>query len=257
MKKRLPDKLVKIVRVLLMLLVLIAISVGIYFVLRALGLSDFNDIKKIVASTGGWGPIVFLLLQIFVGIILFVIPGTNMMFIAASVLVFDTWLAILLNVIGVWLSSIIMFMIGKIFGEKAIIKLIGEEDLRKVQNLIDTKSKILLPIMFLFPFFPDDELCLAAGLTKMKYRYFIPVVMIFRTVGVVVSTLIAAGTIGDYKNILDVGNWRVFDWIVAVNLVIIDGYLVWKFSTWLEKKIKTKEEKKKDVIEENDKTEAK
>jgi uncharacterized membrane protein YdjX (TVP38/TMEM64 family) len=78
-------------------------------------------------------------------------------------------MAIPISVVSVFLSSSLMFLIGNYGGEVLAIKMVGEKSLRKAQDLIDIKSKTLLPMMFMFPIFPDDALCLVAGMTKMRY----------------------------------------------------------------------------------------
>ena len=101
--------------------------------------------------------------------------------------------------------------------------------------------------MFCFPFFPDDALCMAAGLTKMKYRFFIPTVLIFRTTGVATICFL-----GGVKEIFDVQSWSLVTWLVVINLVIFDVFALWQATKWLEKKIESKKEKKV-ILNENEK----
>ena len=84
--------------------------------------------------------------------------------------------------------------------------------------------------------FPDDALCICAGMTKMKYRYFLIVVAIFRTIGI--ATICFLGS--------DFINWAelsIIDWFVLVNICIFDIYAVFKISGKIENKIKEKKEK--------------
>lgn len=127
-----------------------------------------------------------------------------------------------------------MFVLGNTFGEKLAAKLVGEESLKRTQDLVDVKSKIFLPLMFLFPVFPDDALCMVAGMTKMRYWYFATVVAIFRTVGIATICFLGSGII----------NWAALslvDWFVLVNVCVFDLYVIFKLSNKLENKIKNKE----------------
>jgi uncharacterized membrane protein YdjX (TVP38/TMEM64 family) len=49
--------------------------------------------------------------------------------------------------------------------------------------------------MFLLPVFPDDVLCLIAGLTAMRLRNFTVVMILTRPWGLLVSALLGAGLI--------------------------------------------------------------
>lgn len=71
--------------------------------------------------------------------------------------------------IGTTISSQIMFLLGKYGGEKIAIKFVGENEVKKAQQLMETKTKVFLPIMYLLTFFPDDALCFVAGLQKMNF----------------------------------------------------------------------------------------
>ena len=132
-----------------------------------------------------------------------------------------------------------MFLIGNTLGEKVAGKLVGKETLQKAQDLIDTKSKIFLPLMFLFPVFPDDALCMAAGMTKMRYWYFAIIVLIFRSIGI--ATICFLGS-----SIIKWAELSIIDWFVLINAVIIDIYAVFKISGKIEAKIKSKNSQKED-----------
>lgn len=230
----------KILNVILSTIAFILAVFLLSILLKKLGVTDQESLKLIIKKTGAWGPIVFFLLQVVITTLLSVIPGTSLTFLLVAGVIFDNiWLAIFLPLLGVWISSILMFTIGNTLGEKAAIKLVGKDSLEQAQNLIDTKTKIYLSLMFLFPFFPDDGLCLAAGLTKIKYSYFIPVVIIFRSFGVITTIL----TTFYHKSIIQVlglKNLLPIEWILLVNILIIDIYFILKFTKWLEHRINKK-----------------
>ncbi len=227
----------KILNVVLAILGFVLVIVLIYFFLKQLGVTDQASLQKIINKSGAWGPIVFFLLQIVITTLLSVIPGTSLTFLILAGIIFDNiWVAILLPLVGVWISSILMFLIGDTLGEKAAIKLVGKENMLKAQELIDTKAKVYLPVMFLFPFFPDDALCLAAGLTKIKYSYFIPIVLIFRSVGAI-FTVLNSFYHKSIFNFLGFSSLAPIEWILLVNVLLFDIYIIYKFTQWLEEKI--------------------
>lgn len=226
-----------IIKIVIAIFVLAVLGVGIYVALKAFGVTDIVGIRMLVEKCGVWGWLVFMALFIAVSVLLCFIPGTSATFIVVAVICFGAIKAFILCAISVILASSLMFLIGNTLGEKTATKLVGAESLHKAQELIDVKSKIFLPLMFLFPVFPDDALCICAGMTKMKYWYFLIVVAIFRTIGIATICFLGSGFI----------NWAelsIIDWFVLVNICIFDIYAVFKISGKIENKIKEKKVKK-------------
>ncbi|MGN1227596.1 MAG: TVP38/TMEM64 family protein [Christensenellales bacterium] len=231
----------KIWKILLFVLIIALLSVALFFALKALGVTDKESLQAIIEKCGIWGNVVFVLLFVLVATLLCFVPATSATFIVVGTLIFPPWEAFLLCALSVFLSSSLMFFIGDKLGEKAVIRLVGKESLEKAQNLIDVKSKLFLPLMFLFPAFPDDALCMVAGLTKMKYWYFAIIVAIFRTVGVATFVFLGSG-------ILPFNELNVIDWFVLVNVLIFDLILIFKYSDKLEKYIYRKRDEKHKVL---------
>ena len=148
------------------MLVIVALSVGVYFALKALGVTDLEGLRELVERCGAWGWVVFILLFVISATLLCFMPGTSATFIAISIVLFGALYGFIISTISVFLASSLMFFLGNTLGEKTIEKLVGKSSLEKAQNLLDMKSKMLLPLMFLFPIFPDDALCAVAGMTK-------------------------------------------------------------------------------------------
>lgn len=220
---------------LLLLLCVAAISGIAYLLCWACGITDVNMLREVVADAGAWGWALFLFLQIFVTTILCFVPATSMMFIACSVVLFGAIYGFLISLSGVWISSMLMFLIGRFGGEKVAIKLVGKGSLNKAQDLIVVKSKIFLPLMFIFPAFPDDALCMVAGMTKMHWWEFLLITIFCRSVGVATTCFLGSSLI----------NWSalsLIDWFTFISVSVIDIVLVFKASNWLERKIKEKKQ---------------
>lgn len=221
------------VKILLVLLAVAIVSISAYFILRVCGITSVAGLRELIAKCGAWGWVVYIILFIACTILLCFVPGTSATFIAVAIVLFGAWQAFAISAISVFLSSSIMFLIGNSLGEKVAGKIVGAEALKKAQDLIDTKSKIFLPLMFLFPAFPDDALCMAAGMTKMRYWYFAIIVLIFRTIGI--ATICFLGS-----SIINWAELSIIDWFVLINAVIIDIYAVFKISNKIENRIKNK-----------------
>lgn len=213
----------------------ILISVIIYLCCRSCGVTSVEGLRQIVESAGAWGLVLFLFLQIFVTTILCFIPATSMTFIICSVILFGALNGFLICVSGVLISSMLMFLIGRVGGEKVAIKLVGQESLQKAQDLIAVKSKIFLPLMFIFPAFPDDALCIVAGMTKMHWWEFLLITIFCRSVGVATTCFLGS-------SLIDWTSLSVIDWFVFISVCLIDIYFIFKVSNWIEKKLKNRKE---------------
>ncbi len=224
------------IKVGLVLLALVGLSVGIYFILRACGVTDIETLREIISNCGAWGWVVFIALFTLASTFLCFIPGTSATFIGVSIVLFGALKGFIISTISVFLSSALMFCIGNFCGEKVAARLVGKESLEKAQNLLDMKSKMLLPLMFLFPIFPDDALCMVAGMTKMRFWYFAIVVAIFRTIGIASICFLGSGFI----------NWgalSIVDWFVLINVCVFDIFIIFKYQHKIEKFILRKKDK--------------
>ncbi len=228
------------IKICLTILVVAAISIGAYFILRACGVTDVESLRELIASCGAWGWIVFITLFTLCTSLLCFIPASSMTFIIVSVVLFGATKGFIISSISVFLSSSLMFVLGNTLGEKVAVKLVGKESLEKTQNLVDVKSKMLLPLMFLFPVFPDDALCLVAGMTKMRYWYFALIVGICRTIGVATTCFLGSGLI----------NWavlRLVDWFVLISVCLFWILLIFQYQHKIEKFI-TRDKKTKQQV---------
>ena len=226
----------KIIKIVLLVVAIAIISIGLLFLLRALGVTDTNSLKALIEGCGIWGPVVFVTLFVVVCTLLCFVPATTATFLIVGTIIFPPIEAFLLCTLSVFISSTCMFFVGDKLGEKVVIKLVGKESLEKAQKLIDVKSKIFLPLMLLFPAFPDDALCMVAGLTKMKYWYFAIIVAIFRTIGVATFVFLGSGILP-------------FD---KLNVIIFDIFIIFKLSDKLEKYIYKRGEKQKELQANNE-----
>lgn len=201
-------------------------------------------IKPIIESTGVFGYIIYVLLQVVITTIMCFVPATTFTFTLLSVQLFGPLTGFLLSAIGCWLSSMLMFFIGKRFGEPFIDWLVGKPARIKAQNMVSGRATVIVPVMLACPFFPDDAICMVSGLTKMKYWYFAVVAAVCRTIGVGVTAFLG----GD---LLNYAAFTLLDWFLFINIIVIDAILVWKLSTKVEQWI-NKKKQKEEAIDEDD-----
>ena len=185
-----------------------------------------EELVELIKGFGIAGKAIFVLIQ-FLQVTFIPIPSTIVT--AAGAMLYPAWEAILLCCIGLWIGSFVAFFLGRTFGVKLVKWCIGEEMLIKYNNFVKGKDKAMLIYMFIFPVFPDDMLCLIAGLTTMSYPVFILVQLISRPINV-------AGTVLLVDNIMSIpfSGWGIAVWILIVAAFVAVFILMWKFADKIE-----------------------
>jgi uncharacterized membrane protein YdjX (TVP38/TMEM64 family) len=148
-----------------------------------------EDLREFILSFGIWSPVVFFLLQV-LQVVLAPIPGGAV--VVAGGYIFGTITGLLLCLGGALVGSVIVFLLGRHWGRPLVIKLVGQKLFDKYIGLFD-KNGLLLFIIFLLPYLPDDAVCALAGLSKISLRRFILLVIVGRVPSMLVTILITNG----------------------------------------------------------------
>lgn len=188
--------------------------------------SSAEDIVNIINDFGALGKFVFIVIQ-FLQVTFIPIPSTVVT--AAGAAIYPPWEALLLSTIGLMIGSLFAFFLGKTFGVRLVKWIVGEEALNKYYKFIKGKDKAMMIYMFIFPAFPDDVLCLFAGLTTMGYVSFIIIQLISRPLNVAMTVFF----VGNISKIPFTGIGLLI-W-AAIALFFIGSMIVmWKYAAKLE-----------------------
>ena len=209
-------------------------------------LANLNDYKtdsekieritEIIRNTGRWGMVVYVLIQILQVVILPLpavvcyVPGSR---------IWGAGIATLLASIGVIIGSLIAYCIGRLFGKKAVIWIAGEENTEKYIKYIGNKGKLIFVLMQILPFFPDDILCMIAGLTAMSFPFFLAVIVLVRPL------IIAAYCYLGNGSVIPFSGWGIPVWIAIFAVCIILAVLSFKYQDRVEKWLVSKLRKDK------------
>ena len=186
MKKISKEKFKKIIKIIIVLLVVASISVGLYFLLRAFGLTDVNVLKDYLRRTGPWAILAYIALRVVATIFLSFMPACSMIFDLLSLAAFDYLPPIVIFLIclaSIVLTSVVMDLIGRFGGNKAIVKILGQEEYDEAKDLIQEKGMVYVPVMYLLPIFPDDAICMVSGATKMNFWIHFLEILLCRGIG--------------------------------------------------------------------------
>ena len=220
----------KVVKILILIFSYVAISIGVYLILKACGLGSVNQIRDFVLASGYWSYIVFFLFQITVSTFICIIPFEDELLTGAAIVLFGPVKGFFVAAFNMFATSCVQYVIGRYFCKSLIAKIIGGDSVEKYQKTFKIKGMVLLPAMYLIPLFPHDSLCILSGLAKMKFWYFALVTLILRSVEIASLCFLGSG-------LIDFASFEIVDWIVAINLVIIDAFLLIKLQKYIEKVI--------------------
>jgi uncharacterized membrane protein YdjX (TVP38/TMEM64 family) len=202
------------------LLVIIGIIIGIYFGFDLdAEFKNAESTKAFLLRYGNYTMIIYVVLHFLQTTI---IPISNLPTIFAGIAIFDNPLLVFaLTTIGVYLGSIASFAFGKLFGRKAVDWVLGQETVDRYLDMAKGREKAAIFTMLLLPSFPDDILCIIAGITKMTWRFFLVTLVLTRTLPTLFMVYFA-------DKIPDLGWWMIPIVIVYIALFFVLGHLLTK-----------------------------
>ena len=203
-----------------------------------------EKIREMITDAGVWGLLVFFFIQ-FMQVIFAPIPA--MATTLVGVAIYGPLVASLVSTLGVLLGSYLAFFLGRVFGRRIVVWIAGEEQTKKYCDLLNKKGKFLLILMFIFPVFPDDLLCLVAGITSMSFRFFFFASLFTRPIGIFVTAYFGSGQLIPYSG------WGLYVWPFIILLLIATFVICWKYQDKFEQYFVEKFDKIKNKIGKNKK----
>ncbi len=174
-------------------------------------LSELENLKRIILSTGSWGIIVFFVLTLLQVIIL---PIPAAITVLAGTLIYGPMTSFVVSAIATFVGSVIAFIIGRKVGRKLLNWLFEREKIDKYAEILGKKGKVPFIIMMLLPFFPDDVICMSAGITNMSLGFFSVAVALTRSV-----YIFFVAFFGDGK-LIPFSGWGIPVWIAIFAVCI-------------------------------------
>jgi uncharacterized membrane protein YdjX (TVP38/TMEM64 family) len=172
--------------------------------------TSVKGLEEWVSASGPVAPLVFIAVQVF-HVIVFVIPG-EVVQIAGGYL-FGVWPGTLYSVAGILIGSPIDFYLARFLGVPFVNALFSAEKVERTMTLLSARgSKAIFFFLFLIPGIPKDLLCYIAGLTPLRFRFFILASMAGRLPGIIGSSLI--GNSAAEKR-----------WVLSVSIFLAAGIL--------------------------------
>lgn len=161
------------------IIVLYAIKSGIF--------QDKNLFIDYIKNYGAFAPMCFIILQI-IQVIFPIIPGAFSCL--AGVLAFGPIPGFIYNYIGLLIGSCIAYFLSKKYGLNLIKKIFKKETIDKYLKYIEGNYsfKIFL-IAIILPGFPDDLLCYIAGISSIKFKQFLLIILVGKPLSLLTYSL--------------------------------------------------------------------
>jgi len=189
-------------------------------------INSVEALREVIAGTGMWAGGVYFALQMMTVIIAPIPSNISMM---AGALALGFWKAMILGVLAVVAGSMIVFLAARALGRNAIQRFLDKGVMDKYLPVIEEKQDMFLFLTMLFPFFPDDALCMLAGLTNISLGRFTAIMILARPWGLIVAALLGSGSL----------SLPIWAWVILGAVGICIFYFALKYSSEIEDKLFT------------------
>ena len=178
--------------------------------------ADQEAVRAWVEGLSGWGPVAIILLEV-IQALLAPIPGQAIE--AASGYLYGPWLGALYPLIGMAVGSFTTFSLARWFGRPLVLRLIGKQSMDRMDDLVRRGGALFFFLIWLLPFAPDDLACMAAGLTPMRVRQFVLLMLVGRMPGILVSVWVGA----------NLARIQPVWWVVLLIGIAIAAVVLWRW----------------------------
>lgn len=149
-------------------------------------ISDRQRMQAFISSFGMGAPVVFIVLQV-LQVVFAPVPGEATGFIGGYL--FGTASGFLYSSIGLTVGSILNFAIGRFLGNRFVRRMIPAQRLEQMDRFVRHQGIIIFFILFVFPGFPKDYLCVFLGLSAMPFSVFLLITAVGRMPGTLMLSL--------------------------------------------------------------------
>ena len=183
-------------KLLILALTLLLLVGGGWFLYRSgffQAVCSLDALRSYVDSFAPYSHLAFFLVQ-FLSVVLAPIPSNLVA--AAGGALFGTWPAFPLTFSAVVAGSFLTFCLARVLGRDFADRLVSRRLSEKYLGVLRAKAPVFLTLALLFPFFPDDMLCILAGLTSISFRRFALIVLLARPWGLLFASALGGSAPG-------------------------------------------------------------
>ena len=149
-------------------------------------ITNREQLEQLVTGFGRGGPLAFMALQV-LQVVLAPVPGEATGFIGGYL--FGTVNGFIYSSVALTVGSWINFGIGRYLGKRFVRRWVPADKWERFDRLLKRQGVIILFILFVFPGFPKDYLCLFLGVTAIPLKAFLLIAAIGRMPGTLMLSL--------------------------------------------------------------------
>ncbi len=188
-----------------------------------------ENIQALATHYRALGPLIGILLPFLEALLPFL---PLVVIVVANVSSYGLWFGFLLSWIGTVLGSYVVFLIVRKFGRHPKLKrFIEKENVQKLIKFVDMRGLSPLFILLCFPFTPSVLVNIVAGLSNIKKKYYLFVLLAGKFVMVLSISLLGYDIASYFTN------------PIKLIFVVIAIILLWLISKAVEKRLNKRVEK--------------
>ncbi|AGF55685.1 putative membrane protein YdjX (TVP38/TMEM64 family) [Clostridium saccharoperbutylacetonicum] len=170
---------------------LIGIILTITFFVYGIQMNLFTSqaaLQTFLQPFGWFAPIIFIIFQA-VQVVLPISPGA--IGCVGGVLIFGSIQGFIYNYIGICIGSIVAFLLARHYGLNYVVNMSNKKVFNKYISWLKKPSfERIFAIAIFLPVAPDDFLCYIAGLSKMKFKKFVIIILLGKPFAIAMYSLI-------------------------------------------------------------------
>ncbi len=185
---------------------------------------DQEKLALLLQNWGKWAPFITISLHV-LQVLTAPIPGTAID--AVNGLLFGPWLGTLYSMIGLMIGSMLVMILTRRFGRPIVERFVDPLTIERIDQLVQRRGSLVIFLIFLLPFLPDDAVCFLAGLTPIPLLQLILLALAGRFPGVLVANLLGSR----------VESFELWQWITVGVLFMLAGGFIWRYRSEIRERI--------------------
>ena len=188
-------------------------------------LTDVESLRLFIAGFGMWGDAALFVVTVFEVVVL---PIPAAVTILIGTVLYGPIASFFVSSLGMIAGSLICYYIGKSFGYEIVSWIAGKDNADRYIGIIGERGKTPFFAMMLLPLFPDDLLCMLAGVTRMSQSFFAFTIALTRPVSVAFYSFFGSG------EIIPFSGWGIPVWIGVFAAV---GFLLYFVNFYVKRRL--------------------
>ena len=172
--------------------------------------SSRADVQDWISSYGAVAPLVYIAVQVF-QVVVFIVPGEVTQITGGYL--FGIGLGTVYSLIGIAIGSAVDFYLARLLGRAFVEGVFGDRQVARFDKFTSSRGpQTGFFLLFVIPGIPKDVLVYVAGISRIRFGYFLLVTMAGRLPGILGSAVIGDSVAG--------GRWILGSIVFGVSVIL-------------------------------------